>query len=312
MHGRYITDNEAAHKILGQRMYGMEPPVEQMPVHLKDMQMVAVDGDEGNFREVRNAENAPETKLTAYFKRDLELYGDIKYDDMPEYFTWNDKDKVWRPRRRGKVDDEGRIIQLKVARIAPVSPRNKEKYFLRQILFHKACSSYEDALTWEGHTHPTYESAAMAMGLTLSDSAAEKTMDEAVGVILGEDKVRNLFTVLLLYTNIEDPPALFEKFVEKMSRDFLRQRTAAMNPEVARNLVLSEIEAKLQSEGKSLDDFKLPQVDEELILEFRSPLLNAELNYDIPALQREVDQAERTLNVDQRAAFNAVYESIFE
>ena len=85
-----------------------------------------------------------------------------------------------------------------------------------------------------------------------------------------------------------------------------------MNPEVARNLVLSEIEAKLQSEGKSLDDFKLPQVDEELILEFRSPLLNAELNYDIPALQREVDQAERTLNVDQRAAFNAVYESIFE
>ena len=97
-----------------------------------------------------------------------------------------------------------------------------------------------------------------------------------------------------------------------MSRDFLRQRTAAMNPEVARNLVLSEIEAKLQSEGKSLDDFKLPQVDEELILEFRSPLLNAELNYDIPALQREVDQAERTLNVDQRAAFNAVYESIFE
>ena len=103
-----------------------------------------------------------------------------------------------------------------------------------------------------------------------------------------------------------------QKFVEKMSRDFLRQRTAAMNPEVARNLVLSEIEAKLQSEGKSLDDFKLPQVDEELILEFRSPLLNAELNYDIPALQREVDQAERTLNVDQRAAFNAVYESIFE
>ena len=105
-----------------------------MPVHLKDMQMVAVDGDEGNFREVRNAENAPETKLTAYFKRDLELYGDIKYDDMPEYFTWNDKDKVWRPRRRGKVEDEGRIIQLKVARIAPVSPRNKEKYFLRQTL----------------------------------------------------------------------------------------------------------------------------------------------------------------------------------
>jgi hypothetical protein len=84
------------------------------------------------------------------------------YTDIPKYFTWDKKNKVWKKRQRN--------IGTKIGRMYFIAPTYMEKYYLRMLLQHqKGCTSFESVRTHNGRTYGTYRETSEAMGLLESD-----------------------------------------------------------------------------------------------------------------------------------------------
>ena len=121
--GRYLSDMEAAWHILGLELDWHILPVMRLPLHLKDEEMVTVPED-GNFQEAMAGPRKP-TKQTAYFKFQQENpnYRNIRYVDINEFCTWDDKKNEWKIRKRGHVDEENRVTKICLLYTSP-SPRD--------------------------------------------------------------------------------------------------------------------------------------------------------------------------------------------
>ena len=309
---RYVSDNEAAHKILGHRIHEHNPPVVTIPVHLEKHQLVVVNEGEQELNEAmaQMPPGGPVTKLMGYFARD-EILDDVKYVDINEYCTWDEKNKKWNLRKQGKYDEQGRKVKTICSRLPHVSPRNKERFFLRSILILKPCRSYEDARTWEGVVHPTYEACAIAMGIIDSDLVADTVMVEAVNIMTFIEQIRNLFVTLLLYTTIRDPAEFLEKFLSDMSADFLRLEN--VTEEEAKNKALLHIQSKLAAEGKTMFEVGLPEPVGEIFRSGHGPLLDRELSYDVNELENDIRGVEqRGLNSQQEDVVKRVLESVHD
>ena len=74
------------------------------------------------------------------------------YREFPEHYCWDYKNKKWTQRRSYKKV---------VGRIYTVSPFDGEKFNLRVLLNHvKGLTGFDDLLTVNGITYPTFKQAA--------------------------------------------------------------------------------------------------------------------------------------------------------
>ncbi len=149
-----------------------EPTVIRLEVHLYDQQNVY-------FREGQESTAAVRgnigTKLTAWFNlnNDPQMretcigLDQLKYPDIPNSFTWNSGDFKWKPREVLSIRDSNtkkydfrRRADPVIGRMYIVSPRERERYFLRTLLLHqKGASSYEELRRINGIQYGSFRDA---------------------------------------------------------------------------------------------------------------------------------------------------------
>ena len=124
---------------------------------------------------------------------------DILYQDFPTVFVWQKDNKKWTIRKR----EMGTI-----GRVAFVSPRQPERFFLRLLLVtFTGFKSYEDVRTFQDTVYGTYREACLARGILANDREWHEALAEAAGTDSGR-ALRGLFFYIIFNCNPSDPSEL--------------------------------------------------------------------------------------------------------
>ncbi|XP_027067579.1 uncharacterized protein [Coffea arabica] len=119
--------------------------------------------------------------------------------------------------------------------------------------------------------------------------------------------MRRLFATLLVYSCPNDPPALWTKFEDVMSEDFLRCKTLIASQ--VRTKVLDQINGFLQSMGKTISSFNLYPYDFSMDdMESQTRELNVERNIIVAVANLD---ACIPLNQKQKEPFNVICEKVY-
>ena len=154
----------------------MSPSFQVLRIHEKEGQHVVF--DEGN--EEMATETQRDTELTKFFKlneenrkaKEAELKYDpdletLRYVDMPTKYTYNKKEKEWKPRDKNRKCDT-------LGRVDNVHPAAGDRFYLRLLLNSdqcKACESFEMLRTVPKDEYPkkkpcdSYQEACRELGL---------------------------------------------------------------------------------------------------------------------------------------------------
>ncbi|RHZ34888.1 hypothetical protein DYB37_013160, partial [Aphanomyces astaci] len=228
--GRYVTSLEAITRIRCYDLQRMSHAVEVLPVHEKDQQHCTY--DETHDAESVVARNQ-KTKLISFFLACAQGLTGIDgvpaknclYLDFPQYFRFDQKTKLW----------VGRKNHIKViGRIDSVSPRQKERFYIRTLLCHKyGPTSFEDLRTVHGTLYPTYEEAALSMGLLENDEEYVVCIRQATLDYM-DGQLHELFANILVHCLPANTRALFDQFkadfMDKRLRDLRRCNEALPKP----------------------------------------------------------------------------------
>uniref|UniRef100_A0A914NGS9 ATP-dependent DNA helicase n=1 Tax=Meloidogyne incognita TaxID=6306 RepID=A0A914NGS9_MELIC len=253
----YRSPPEAHCRIYSQRYAYLSHTVIPLSIHLPGEQNIYFKGAE----KLNNAANGilPETHLTQYWKmwKNNEIDRNIFYENMPEKYSWNDKDKIWKPRifSTRKQDIENRKITI--GRIYTVSPRDPERFALYVLMRHFP-GDPDHLKNINGTFCDTFADAARMRGLFEDNSVWEKTLKEASNSLL-PSQMRSLFVNILIHGSTQncviDSLSLWEMFKEHM----IDKRNCTDAVKLRRiDRALAIIERYLFANGKQMKDYRLP------------------------------------------------------
>ena len=248
---RSIGSSESAWHLLGFPIAKKFPAVYAMRIHLEDEQQVVF--DEGT--EEAAVEVPRDTELVAFFKynekdklshlkkpdgqksyeqtqgptmldpesEEFRASGSGKdelltYIDFPTQFTYDKKDKEWKPRKR---------TSYTIGRVHSVNPAAGDVFYLRILLHHDHCkgkTSFKDLRTVSGEEEPcdTYKEVCRRLGLLQDDREWSEALTEAAATGMCP-QLRELYVTILLYCEPANPKQLFEDHWEQWVDDFQRQ-----------------------------------------------------------------------------------------
>jgi len=117
-----------------------------------------------------------------------------------------------------------------------IGPGGGECFYIQTLLtVVQGPTSFEDLMSFEGHTYPTFKDACFARGLLEDDTEWKFCLRDAVTMQSGW-AVRRLFATILLYCHPTDSATLWQEFKEGMCDDvqaYLRQVCGNPNLEVS-------------------------------------------------------------------------------
>ncbi|KAI3795463.1 hypothetical protein L1987_38118 [Smallanthus sonchifolius] len=175
------------------------------------------------------------------------------YKDFPKHFTWNGSQLRW----------NRRLLKAQRDRIVSANPSEGERYYLRLLLSNvKGPTSFEDLCTVDGVNHTTFRKAALEMGLIENDKSLSQCLAEA-SLFQFPNALRRLFATIMIFCEPGDVRKLWNDHFDSLSED---HRLHCQSVERVRNMVLTEIRVFLQSMGKNLHDFDLPNITKDVNL----------------------------------------------
>ncbi len=308
INARYISAAEACWKLYAFKMSDRSHSVTRLPCHLPGMQYALYqDGEPINDILEENAK----TQLTEFFKLCQTNPNDtqnLRYIDIPKYYSWNKTTKEWKKRRRVSSDQ--------ISRIYTVDPSQGERYFLRTLLnIIPAPTSFQDVRTYDGRIYDTFRDAAKAQGLLQDDEEWNRCMDEAASTC-PPSQLRHIFTIILVFCNPIHPTELFDKYAAKMGEDVALRLTTpdhtySSDDDIIKLHVAKRINDNLLFHGKEWSSFNLPELDFNAITlhEQTSPIIAQETNYDRCVLETLASDVNK-FNTDQRHAFESIQTSL--
>jgi hypothetical protein len=247
---RWVTPPEVMWRIFGFILCENYPSVLQLPLHLEGMHRVTFkEGDD--LKNVLASDGADKSMLTEYFKtnRDRDDARHILYNDFPGTFRWLST-KVWQKRKN-------RVFQ--VGRIVSANPAEGDRYFLRVLLTHVTGSqSFQDLKTVDGVLCDNFRQAAERRGLIEADNTLDQCLTESAQWAMPVS-LRRLFATILVFCEASDIRGLWDRHLKDMSDDFRRRHTC---PTAVEQEVLLDIRGMLQSMGKDIKSFPLPDIDD--------------------------------------------------
>lgn len=317
LNGRYISSSEALWRIFQFPIHERFPAVIHLAVHLENGQRVYFYNNE-NLQDRLN--NPSSTTLTAFFdlcKRD-DFAKTLLYHEVPQYYVW--ERNSFSRRRRGQ-DIEGYPGVKKdtsLGRVYNIHPTQTECYYLRMLLQHvRGPVSFEHLRTVNGVIFQTYQGACKELGLLEGDEHWQKTMSDAV-ISEPATKIRELFTIILIFCQPSDPLDLWNKFRNDLCEDLLHRirnenqdMTLAYSDDIY-NDGLMIIEDKIHEIcDKSLTDFGLPASKRNNSHNNLDPFEVAlRKPYDVNELNNYITENEPKLVSDQVTAYNHVMHSV--
>ncbi|XP_063903784.1 uncharacterized protein LOC135123221 [Zophobas morio] len=285
-------------------------------LHLENGQRVYFNPKD--FNNVTEKVNNPQkTTLLAFFdlcKTD-NFAKTLPYVEVPSYYVWKST-KFERRKGGNNVDGwPGVKKDQALGRVYTVHPNNAECYYLRLLLHQvRRPTSFSDLKTIDGVVYPTYQSSCKSLGLLEDDKQWNATMEEAA-LTDSPFKLRDLFSILLIFCKVTDALSIWEKYKNSLSEDIKRQvqsecqdSVQIMN-EVYNKCLISIEDTVLSLGGQCLEYYGLPQpVRREEVIQNRDYL--REISYDTLLLAQVVSNNESLLNTEQYQIYNQVLDSI--
>ena len=333
---RYVSCSEACWRIFGYHIHKHYPAVINLQVHLPNGQRVLFTPENAQDK----AQHPPKTTLTAFFalcqryhspqtrniiSADRKFVKNLLSSNVPQYFTFVDKGKVWKPRIRGSapvLNADGEMTSFKsssaIGRVYNVHPRQAECFFLRLLLHHQTgCCSFENLRTVDGNLYPSFREACRALGL-LEDDAHWRTAMEEASAHASPHSLRVLFSILLTSCQLADPLHLWETHKNSMTEDLLhryRQATrefdAPFTPALYNDALIRIEDIVHEISGDNLTHFGLPTTNRTHSDSAASDYAR-ETAYDVAVLQQFLDENEENLTVDQRIIYDRIIQLIDE
>jgi hypothetical protein len=292
---RWVTPPEAMWRIFGFKLCDNSPAVLQLPLHLPDMHRVTFKAGD-DLKEVIARDNVQSSMLTEYFvaNNNHPWARHILYRDFLGSFAWH-KTKYWKPRQE----------RHQVGRIVSAHPAEGDRYFLRVLLNHvPGSTSFDDLKTVDGVLCDSFRDAAERRGLIESDSTLDECLTESEQFAMPVS-LRRLFATILVFCEPGDVRGLWDRHLEAMSDDFRRRHTC---PNVVEQNVLLHISGMLQSMGKDIKMFDLPDIDENY------DTTGGEAREVIEESNIEVDPDDKnlasSLNPEQRHAYEKIVSAV--
>lgn len=297
---RWVTPHEALWRIYGFELSKIHPPVMQLQLHLPNMHMVAYQGKK-DIQEVLEQDGVEKSMLTAYFEANRlhKEAQDILYRDFLGHYTWQSgkNGKFWQKRKRTAIFQIGRIVTA--------HPAEGERYYLRVLLNHvKGTTSFEDLRTIDGEILPSFREAAERRGLIEADNTLDECLTEAESFQM-PSSLRRLFATILVFCEPSDIWALWNNHHEAMSEDYRRNCQCA---HTIQQMVLINIRDMLQSMGKDIRSFPLPEIDE--IHDSTDGVPREIIEESSIKVDPQDVALSNSLNVEQRAAYDEILAAI--
>uniref|UniRef100_A0A453MW58 Uncharacterized protein n=1 Tax=Aegilops tauschii subsp. strangulata TaxID=200361 RepID=A0A453MW58_AEGTS len=147
-----------------------------------------------------------------------------------------------------------------VGRNVAAHPAEREHYYLLIHLRHvTGATSYEDLRTVNGEILPTFREAGERRGLVEGDNTLDESLAESTLYDM-PSSLRRLFATILVFCEPSDVRGLWEKHLEALSEDYRRNNPSKVAVE---QMVLIDIRNMLQSMGKEIESFPLPDINED-------------------------------------------------
>ena len=161
------------------------------------------------------------SKLEAWFRlnKDPDLDADsstlarqLRYFEVPQYFTWDTSSSSWKRRRRRARG--GNVI----GRMTNIKPSAGEQFYLRLLLLHvpgacATCWSDLQAPSGSADGSKTFQAKARLLGLLHDDRETADMLTEAVRLIRSLNKLAELFCETLVWLEVHDKPRLWDTFL---------------------------------------------------------------------------------------------------
>ena len=313
---RSVGSSEAIWHLLNFPITDRQPAVLALRVHLKDQQQVIFDVNS----EVEALESQRNTELTAFFRYNRNALDDgldrselCRYVDMPKNHVYNKSTKEWRRRKRGAAV---------IGRVHSVNPIAGEVFYLRVLLHNDHCigkTSFEDMLLLPSNRQcETYKEVCCELGLLNDDREWERILEEAAGTHLCP-QIREMFVIILQFCMPSDPCFLFNEFWKTWIDDFERrghQRNIDLSEQQLRTMVLLDIQLRLQSFERTLENVGLPTptpeelAEVEIVMSIQPAVIREELDFLTEDLSNTVEQRIPTFTDEQKTVFNTVMEAV--
>ena len=314
---RSVGSSEASWHMFGFHIAQNYPAVKALRIHLEDQQTVVF--DEGS--EEVAAQNPRDTELMAFFKYNEEAVKAgsteefVRYVDFPEKFVYDQKAKEWKVRQKGDT----------IGRVHSVSPASGDVFYLRMLLHNDHCkgkTSFTDLRTLPGEAkaRDTYKDVCLRLGLLQDDREWDTALTESAFTGFSY-ALRELYVVILLFSEPSDPRQLFDNHWEEWTDDFqyrAGKRGRVLDSDTLKTMVLIDLEERLQSWEKSLRDFGLPVPSEDELLmlveeheeEFLPSLIKEELDFDWQEMKELAMARLEQYTAEQREIYDLVLEKV--
>ncbi|XP_071739204.1 uncharacterized protein [Rutidosis leptorrhynchoides] len=306
---RYLSPCEAVWRLFSFDIHYSKPSVIKLSYHLPNQQSITLH-DSQKLPALLQRESIKETMFTQWFElnKQDEFARTLTYAKIPTHYVWNQDAKIWSPRK----------LRTCIGRIVYSNPASGERYYLRMLLnIVKGPRCFEELRTVNGVLHRTFKDACFAYGLVNDDKEWTEAISEAKIWATGS-QLRELFVTMLLFCNISKPLQLWESSWEALSDGILHKRRKLFNfPDLIltesqiKNYCLLELQALLNRNGKSLDDYPdLPQPDPSMLTQMDNRLIREELNYNIKEMHLLHENLFRSLNPEQLTIYQRVIDAV--
>ncbi|CAH1432559.1 unnamed protein product [Lactuca virosa] len=214
------------------------------------------DGD--RMEDIVDREKEKNSMFTAFFDKNKEDSNARKYlyKNFPKRFTWNQSNHCWRTRKPKSM----------IGRLVYANPTEGERYYLRLLLCHTTGPTcFEDIYTANGVLHLTFRKAALERGLIENDDNLSQCLVEA-SLFQFPSTLRRLFATMLIFCDPGNVRKLWADHYDSLSEEYRKQYGC---PERVQNMVHIDIGVFLESMGKKLSDYDLPNVNAHIELQSR-------------------------------------------
>ncbi len=281
-------------------------------MHLEDDHQVVFE----KTTEIQALDFQRETELTAFFKLNKEIKSRphklnefVKYKDLPKTYTYTPKTKAWTI-RKGSFQT--------IARVHPINPIAGDVFYLRMLLHNDHCKQKEgfaDMLTVNSTVCETYKEVCRELGLLSEDREWEQVLEEGSSLKCSK-QLRELYITIVIFCEPSNPFLLFDKFWSDWYDDYkfkFQKRGVYLEDEQLKTLVLSDLQARLQSFGKSLIEYQLPvpsveelaKIEEEVQEE---AVIREEKEYNIEELKERIQGIHFTN--EQQDVFDTIIQAV--
>lgn len=213
---------EASWRILKFPIHHRSTSVQRLSFHLPGKQLIFFKGDD-EVKYVLHRSELLNSMFLAWFELNKvnSKAKELTYDQIPEYFSWDNKGKIFNERKRPTRSSLGRI------NFVPLSM--EEGYYLRVLLnVQKGPESFDDLKTVKGVVYKTNKEACFALGLLDND---QEYIDDIVRTnfwAIGQ-YLRSLFVVMLMSRSLTQPEVVWEKTWELLAEDIQRAKRQYFN-----------------------------------------------------------------------------------